>query len=146
MSDVNIKCVFCGKTTLQKTIKFTLDTLQKCINILESRRSKPILRKSRTTYDDLEISIDSSLNEVYHAQCYKLFTAIKIPRDFQYLQHQQSVIESDNASEVSGNSSESRAPISGEFSESHFPVSGECSKSHATDSTSTEALGTSTDE
>lgn len=147
MSDINIKCVFCGETTLQKTIKFTLETLQKCINVLEYRRSKPVLRKSRTTYDNLEISIESSLNEVYHAQCYKLFTAIKIPRDCQYLQHQESVVEYDNASEVSGNSSESHPPVSGEFSESHFPVSGECSKSHATvDFTSTEALGTSTDE
>lgn len=72
-------------------ISFTLETLQKCINVLEYRRSKPVLRKSRTTYDNLEISIESSLNEVYHAQCYKLFTAIKIPRDYQYVQHQQSV-------------------------------------------------------
>lgn len=79
MSDNNIKCVFCGEATLQKTIKFTLDTLQKCINILEYRRSKPVFRKSRTRYDNLELSKESSLNEVYHAQCYKLFTAIKIP-------------------------------------------------------------------
>lgn len=136
MSEINIKCIFCGETTLQKTIQFTLETLQKCINVLEYRRSKPVLRKSRTTYDNLELSIESSLNGVYHAQCYKLFTAIKIPRDFQYLQQQKSVVEYDNASEVSGNSSES-----------HAPVSGECSKSHATvDSTSTEAVGTSTDE
>lgn len=145
MSDINIKCVFCGETTLQKTIKFTLETLQKCINVLEYRRSKPVLRKSRTTYDNLEISIESSLNEVYHAQCYKLFTAIKIPRDFQYLQQQQSVV--DNASEISGNISETHAPVSGECSESQVPDSGECSKSHVTvDSTSSEAVGTSTDE
>lgn len=85
MSDINLKCVFCGETTLQKTIKFTLETLKKCINILEYRRSKPVFRKSRTTYDNLELSMESSLNDVYHAQCYKLFTAIKIPRDFQYL-------------------------------------------------------------
>ncbi|CAH1974161.1 unnamed protein product [Acanthoscelides obtectus] len=62
--------------------------------------------------------------------------AMKIPRDFQYLQPQQSVMDHDNASEVSGN-----------ISESHPSVSGECSKSHATvDSASTEAVGTSTDE
>ncbi|CAH1983855.1 unnamed protein product [Acanthoscelides obtectus] len=82
MSDINMKCVFCGENTLQKTIKFTLQTLQKCLNVLEYRRSKPVVRKSRTTYDNLELSIESSLNEVYYAQCYKLFTAIKIPRDF----------------------------------------------------------------
>ena len=48
MSDFNLKCVFCGETTLQKTIKFTLETLQKCTNVLEYRRSKQVLRKSRT--------------------------------------------------------------------------------------------------
>lgn len=76
MSDINFKFVFCDET-LQKTIKFTLETLKKCINILE-----PVLRKSR------ELTIESSLNKVYHAQCYRLFTAIKIPRDIQYLQEQ----------------------------------------------------------
>lgn len=135
MSDINLKCVFCGETTLQKTIKFTLETLKKSINILDYRQSKPVLRKSRKTYDNLELSIESSLNEVYHAQCYKLFTAIKIPLDVQYLL-EQSVAERDNASEVSGNSSGSHAPVSGEFSESHATV----------DSTSTEAAGTSIDE
>lgn len=105
MSDINLKCVFCGESTLQKTIKFTVETLKKCVNILEYRRSKPVIRKSRGTYDNLELSMESSLNDLYHAQCYKLFTAIKIPRDFQYLQD-QSVVEHDNAPEVSGNSSE----------------------------------------
>lgn len=134
MSDINVKCIFCGETTLEKTIKFTLETLQKCINILEYRRSKPVLRKSRTTYNDLELSIESSLNKIYHAHCYKLFTAIKIPRDFPFLQ-QQSEVKCDTVSKIYENSSES-----------HIAVSGECSKLHAAvDSTSTEAVGTLTD-
>lgn len=136
MSDINIKCVFCREITLQKTIKFVLETLQKCINVLEYRRSKPVLRKSRTTYDNLELSIESSLNEVYHAQCYKLFTAIKLPRDFEYSLQQQSVVEHDNAFEIAENSSES-----------HVLVSKECSESHATvSSTCPEAVGISTNE
>lgn len=121
MNDINLKCVFCGESTLQKTIKFTVKTLKKCVNILEYRRSKPVFRQSRGTYDDLELSMESSLNDLYHAQCYKLFTAIKIPRDFQYLQD-QSVVEHDNTPEVSGNSSETRAPDSGECSEAHGTV------------------------
>ena len=92
MSDISLQCVFCGETNLQKTIKFTLETLNRCTKILEYRRSKPVLRKSRTTYDNLELSIESSLNKEYHAQCYKLFTAIKIPPEVQYLQ-EQSVVE-----------------------------------------------------
>lgn len=158
MSDINVKCVFCGETNLQKTVKFTLDTLQKCINVLEYRRSKPVLRKSRTTYENLRLTKESSLYEVYHAQCYKLFTAVKIPRDVQYSQQRQSEVEYDNPLEVAENSSESNVPAFGECSESHFSVAGECSesqvsvagvcsKSHATvDSTSTEAASTSTDE
>ncbi|CAH2100857.1 unnamed protein product [Euphydryas editha] len=113
-----------------------VETLKKCVNILEYRRSKPVIRKSRGAYDNLELSRESSLNDLYHAQCYKLFTAIKIPRDFQYLQD-QSVVEHDNAPEVSGNSSESS-----ESSETHAPVSGECSEAHGTvDSLSTEVAG-----
>ncbi|VVD03790.1 unnamed protein product, partial [Leptidea sinapis] len=81
------------------------ETLKNCVNILEYRRSKPVIRKSRGTYDNLELSMESSLNDLYHAQCYKLFTAIKIPRDFQYLQD-QSAVEHDNVPEVSGNISE----------------------------------------
>lgn len=147
MSDINVKCVFCGESNLQKTVKFTVDTLEKCINILEYRRSKPVLRKSRTTYENLRITKESSLNEVYHAQCYKLFTAIKIPRDFQYSQQRQSEVEYDNALEVAENRSEPNVPTFGECSESHFSVAGECSKSHATvDSTPIEAASTSTDE
>lgn len=114
MSDINLKCVFCGESTLQKTINYTVATLKKCVNILEYRRSKPVIRKSRGTYDNLELSMESSLNDLYHAQCYKLFTAIKIPRDFQYLQD-QSVVEHDNTPEVSRNSSETHAPDSGVF-------------------------------
>lgn len=49
MSDINLKCVFCGESTLQKTIKFSVETLKKCVNILEYRRSKPVIRKSRGT-------------------------------------------------------------------------------------------------
>lgn len=40
MSDINVKCVFCGESTLQKTIKFTIETLQKCINNLELENPK----------------------------------------------------------------------------------------------------------
>lgn len=129
MSETKVMCVFCGETTLQKTIKFTLETLQKCVNILDYRRSKPVLRKSRTTYDDLKLSIESSLNEVYHAQCYKLFTAIKIPVNFHSLQ-QQSVVECDNAMEVSEHGSASHAPVTGVCSPSQIPA---------------ESAGTSTD-
>lgn len=135
MSDINLKCVFCGESNLQKTIKFKVETLKKCVNILEYRWSKPLVRKSRGTYDNLELSMESSLNDIYHAQCYKLFTAIKIPRDFQYLQ-QQIKVERDNVPKASGNSSETHAPVSGECSEAHSTV----------DSLSTEVAGTSTDE
>lgn len=99
-------------------------TLKKCINVLKYRQSKPVLRKSRTTYDNVELSMKSSLNTVYYGHCYKLFTAIKIPPDFQNLNQELSVVEHDNASEVSGESSESHAPI---------------------DSATTQAAGTSTD-
>lgn len=133
MNENNFKCVFCGGSAPQKAIKFSLKTLQKCVDVLEYRRSKPVFRQSRGTYDDLELSMEASLNDLYHATCYKLFTAIKIPRE--YLQDQSEVAH-ENTPEVSGNSSEILASDSGEYSEAHGTV----------DSLSTEVAGTSTDE
>lgn len=49
---------FVVKLIYKKTVKFTVDTLDlyiKCINILEYRRSKPVLRKSRTIYENLRM-------------------------------------------------------------------------------------------
>ncbi|XP_049881903.1 uncharacterized protein LOC126377895 [Pectinophora gossypiella] len=82
MSENNTKCVFCEKNTDKKTIKFTSETLKKCKTVMEYCRSKPNVRKSRKKYNNIELS-DESLNEGYHAKCYKLFTAIQIPADFQ---------------------------------------------------------------
>lgn len=82
MSNVSVKCVFCGKKTCEKIKKFTPETLKKCITILEYRKVKPVVRKSSNTYATVELSEETSLNDGYHAQCYKLFTAIKIPSDF----------------------------------------------------------------
>ncbi|XP_024893101.1 uncharacterized protein LOC112468205 [Temnothorax curvispinosus] len=100
-------------------------TIKKCLTVLEYRRSKPVLRKSQTTYDNVELSAKNSLNEGYHAQCYKLFTAIKVPYNFPNLEQQESAAECDNAPEVSGESSESYVPVT---------------------STTTQGAGTSTDE
>lgn len=72
---------------------------------MEYRRRKPILRKSRTAYDKVELPAETSLNEGYHRQCYKLFTAVKIPFDFQKIEQQQSEAEWDNAQEKLGESS-----------------------------------------
>ncbi|XP_077263749.1 uncharacterized protein LOC143898274 isoform X3 [Temnothorax americanus] len=114
MSDDTLKCVFCGQNKLGKIVKFTPVTIKKCLAVLEYRRSKPVLRKSRTTYDNVELSAENSLNEGYHSQCYKLFTAIKIPHNFPNLEQQESAAECDNAPEVSGESSES-AGVSSNF-------------------------------
>ncbi|CAH2239873.1 jg4558 [Pararge aegeria aegeria] len=46
----------------------------------------------------------------YHAQCYKLFTAIKIPPDFLNQQENESI--SDSAQEISGEDSELLVPVS----------------------------------
>lgn len=74
------KCVFCGLETLEKVRPFTSETRAKCHTVLQYRRSKPIARKSRCTYVDVELPNETS-NDGYHAQCYKRFTAIKIPAD-----------------------------------------------------------------
>lgn len=82
MSDVSVKCVFCEKETCEKIKKFTPETLKKCMTILEYRKVKPVRRKSSNAYATVEISDETSLNDGYHTQCYKLFTAIKILSDF----------------------------------------------------------------
>ncbi|KAK9873250.1 hypothetical protein WA026_021739, partial [Henosepilachna vigintioctopunctata] len=70
----------------EKIKHFTPVTFKKCINILEYRKVKPVFRRSSSTYASVELSEETSLNDGYHAQCYKLFTAIKIPSDFQPIQ------------------------------------------------------------
>lgn len=44
---------------------------------------KPVRRISSNAYATIEISNETSLNDSYQTQCYKPFTAIKIPPDFQ---------------------------------------------------------------
>uniref|UniRef100_A0A6P7FYQ7 Uncharacterized protein LOC114335591 n=1 Tax=Diabrotica virgifera virgifera TaxID=50390 RepID=A0A6P7FYQ7_DIAVI len=84
MSDVGVKCVFCGEETCEKFQKFTPKTLKKCITILEYRKVKPVQRSCSNAYATVEISNETSLNDsYYHSHCYKLFTAIRIPPDFQ---------------------------------------------------------------
>ncbi|XP_045534258.1 zinc finger and BTB domain-containing protein 17 isoform X1 [Papilio machaon] len=85
MSD-NVNCVFCGQEkTFEKVIKFTSETIKKCRTVLKYRQNKVVRRKLRTSYDKVELS-DETLNGGYHPQCYKLFTAIKIPPDFEMQQ------------------------------------------------------------
>ncbi|KAL3278284.1 hypothetical protein HHI36_013618 [Cryptolaemus montrouzieri] len=72
------------------------------------RRAKPIKRKSRSNYSDVQLFDEKSLSEVYHAQCYKLFTAVKIPADFK----KESGTECNIVSEVSGKNSEISIPAS----------------------------------
>ncbi|KAJ8720630.1 hypothetical protein PYW08_006095 [Mythimna loreyi] len=108
----------------------------------------------RTTRKDKDDSIivetenqeeDDYYNEIQEDQFQT--RALKIPRDAQHLQQRQSVVENNNASDVSENSSKSHAPASEECSESQIPFSGECSKSPTTvGHTSSEAAGTSTDQ
>lgn len=117
MSDSTIKCVFCGQRTFDKIVIFTPETLKKCLRVLEYRRSKPVLRKSRTTYDNVELSAEISIYEGYHAQCYKLFTAIKIPSNFQTLTQQESAVECSNAPETSGECFESDVFVTSTLSE-----------------------------
>ncbi|KAK9882597.1 hypothetical protein WA026_022225 [Henosepilachna vigintioctopunctata] len=74
MSDVSVKCVFCEKETGDRIKKFTPETLKKCMTICEYRKVKPDLRKSTNVYATVELSEETSLNDGYHAQCYKLFT------------------------------------------------------------------------
>lgn len=69
MSDINLKCVFCGESTLQKTIKFSVETLKKCVNILEYRRSSMKLlsdfRAGRAQMHRNIISLNSASSK-YH--------------------------------------------------------------------------------
>ncbi|KAL3278935.1 hypothetical protein HHI36_016453 [Cryptolaemus montrouzieri] len=102
------KCVFCAQETLEKIIYFTPETLKKSLSVLEYRRAKPIKRKSRSNYSDVQLFDEKSLSEVYHAQCYKLFTAVKIPADFK----KESGTECNIVSEVSGKNSEISIPAS----------------------------------
>ncbi|XP_014372173.2 uncharacterized protein LOC106721668 [Papilio machaon] len=102
MSDNSEICVFCRDQTFDKVIKFTAETIKKCKTVLEYRQNKMIKRKSRTSYNKVEIPDETSFKDGYHAQCYKLFTAIKIPPDFQ--KPQKSEAECDNALQVSGDS------------------------------------------
>lgn len=108
MSNVTVKCVLCEKETCEKIKKFTPDTLRKCITILEYRRVKPVRRKSSNAYATVKISNETSLNDGYHIQCYKLFTAIKIPSDFQKNDEitPESAQERDDIPKVAGESSE----------------------------------------
>ena len=112
MNDNIMKCVFCGQNTFQRIITFSSVTIKKCKRVLEYRRNKSFVRKSRTTYNNVELPAETSLNEGYHAQCYKWFTAIKIPSDFQKIEQQQSesAAECDNAPAISGKSSKSFVP------------------------------------
>lgn len=73
-------CVFCAQdATSNKLIKFTPEILKKCLVVMEFRRTKPARRKSRSNYSDVHLSSEKSLNDHYHAQCYKLYTAVRIP-------------------------------------------------------------------
>ena len=75
-----IKCVFCAKTTLKTVKKFSTDSLQKCKNVLEYRRSKPISRKPRSTFSHLQLPryASSDGREGYLSRRYKLFTSVLI--------------------------------------------------------------------
>ncbi|KAK9873016.1 hypothetical protein WA026_020361 [Henosepilachna vigintioctopunctata] len=82
MSDIADKkhCVFCAQdATSNKLIKFTPEILKKCLVVMEFRRTKPARRKSLSNYSDVNLSSEKSLNDYYHAQCYKLYTAVRIP-------------------------------------------------------------------
>lgn len=83
MSHVSVKCVFCHEANNEKIINFTQKTLEKCTTILEYRRVKAVRKKPNRAYTTVEISNETSLSHGYHAHCYKLFTAIKVPSDFQ---------------------------------------------------------------
>lgn len=82
MSDNQRKCVFCSELLTAKFATFTTETLKKCKTVFEYRQNKRSVRKSRTTYDNLKLPDDASGDAAYHPQCYKWFTAIKIPADF----------------------------------------------------------------
>ncbi|KAL3288501.1 hypothetical protein HHI36_002942 [Cryptolaemus montrouzieri] len=91
-----------------KNYLFYSRNFKKSLSVLEYRRAKPIKRKSRSNYSDVQLFDEKSLSEVYHAQCYKLFTAVKIPADFK----KESGTECNIVSEVSGKNSEISIPAS----------------------------------
>lgn len=106
--------------------------------VLEYRRTKPIKRKSRSNYNEVELSAQTSLNEVYHAQCYKLFTAIKVPADFK----KKSATECNTAPEILEKNCEFSIPASTatQIADSSAELS------IPSTSATTQVAGTSTDE
>lgn len=100
MSDNQRKCVFCSEPLTAKFATFTTETLKKCKTVFECRQNKPSVRKARTTYDNLKLPDDASGDAAYHAQCYKWFTAIKIPADFSKNTEQLCAVESNIDPEI----------------------------------------------
>ena len=72
------KCVIC-KQSCDEIKCFNENTLKKCQEVLEYRKSKTYKRKSK--YVDVNLpENENNKSEGYHVSCYSNFTAVTLPR------------------------------------------------------------------